>query len=172
MSEKISYREYSRRRGVSAQAVSKAVKTGRISAHTDKKGKKYINPAEADVQWEQNTDKASQRKKLSPVAAETEVDTSEKLQGPSYARSRAIREAYQAKIAKITYEEMAGKLVDAGLVKLEAYNIAKTVRESLLAIPDRLAAILAAEADEHQVHVLLTDEINKALEELARARRR
>jgi len=45
------------------------------------------------------------------------------------------------------------------------------VRDSLLNIPDRLAATLAAETDADNVHQTLTVEIRKALDELAGADR-
>jgi hypothetical protein len=50
-----------------------------------------------------------------------------------------------------------------------AFTKARTVRDNLLNIPDRLAATLAAEADVDKVHQMLTGEIRKALDELAGA---
>jgi hypothetical protein len=43
------------------------------------------------------------------------------------------------------------------------------VRDNLLNIPDRLAATLAAESDADRVHLMLSGEIRKALDELASA---
>ena len=59
----------------------------------------------------------------------------------------------------------AGKYVDADEVKVAAFNKARIVRDGLLNIPDRLAALLAAESDEHKVHKLLASEIRAVLEE-------
>ena len=40
---------------------------------------------------------------------------------PTYAESRAVREAYQARLAKLEFEEKSGKLVNADEVKAEAF---------------------------------------------------
>ena len=42
-------------------------------------------------------------------------------------------------------------------------------RDGMLNIPDRLAAVLAAETEPARVHQLLTDEIRHALQEFANA---
>ncbi len=60
---------------------------------------------------------------------------------------------------------MAAKFVDADEIEAVAFR-ARVVRDSLLDIPDRLAAVLAAESDSRKVHALLSAEIRQALEEL------
>ena len=60
----------------------------------------------------------------------------------------------------------AGKYVDADDVKVAAFNKARVVRDSLLNIPERLAAVLAAEGDERRVHQIMVAEIRAACEEL------
>jgi len=57
--------------------------------------------------------------------------------------------------------------VDADDVKVAAFNRARVVRDALLNIPERLAAVLAAETDEQRVHGMLTAEIRAACEELS-----
>ena len=55
----ISLREFARRNGVSAEAVSKAVKTGRLPAHDGK-----LDPAEAQAAWDKAKDPARAGRKL------------------------------------------------------------------------------------------------------------
>lgn len=83
--------------------------------------------------------------------------------GPSYAQSRAIREAYQARLAKLEYEERAGKLVSIDAVKVEAFKVHRQVRDAMLNIPDRCAAQLSVINDPIEVHSFLLAEINAAL---------
>ena len=78
-----------------------------------------------------------------------------------------MRELYLARLAKIEFEERAAKLVSRDEVTVAAFTKARTVRDNLLNIPDRLAAMLAAEVDPTQVHQILSDEIRKALIELS-----
>lgn len=49
------FREYARYRGVSGEAVSKAVRSGRISTIQDHNGNRKIDPAIADQEWDRNT---------------------------------------------------------------------------------------------------------------------
>jgi hypothetical protein len=46
--------------------------------------------------------------------------------------------------------------------------VRRTVRDNLLSIPDRLDAIIAAETDRRKVHQILSDELNRVLEELTK----
>lgn len=87
--------------------------------------------------------------------------------GPSLAASRAVREAYQARLARIEYERAIGKLVDADAVKVSAFKTARAVRDGLLNIPDRIAADLAAESDRSRVHAMLSRELRDALRSLS-----
>ena len=83
---------------------------------------------------------------------------------PSYATSRAIREAYAARLAKITYEERSKVLVDAARVEAEAFRRARDTRDAVLAVPGRLAAILAADTDPVTVEASLSAELRAVLE--------
>lgn len=87
--------------------------------------------------------------------------------GPSYAQSRAVREAYQARLAKLEYEHKSGKLVEVDKVKAAAFRTARTVRDGLLNLPDRVAHELAHETDPTKVHLRLSTEIRTVLEALA-----
>jgi hypothetical protein len=86
-----------------------------------------------------------------------------------YAQARAARETFEAKLAKAKYEQMMEQLVNADEVKVAAFNRARRTRDLLLALPDRLSAVLAAESDADEVHRLLTEEVTRCCEELSRA---
>lgn len=85
----------------------------------------------------------------------------------SYAASRAAREAYLARLAKLDFEERSGKLVDADQVRTQLFALGRRARDTLLGVPDRLAPILAGETDQAVVHRLLTEEIERGLAELS-----
>jgi len=57
------------------------------------------------------------------------------VSGPSYAQSRAIREAYLARLAKIEYEERLGKLISRDEVQVAAFNKFRMFRDGMLNIP-------------------------------------
>ena len=74
-----------------------------------------------------------------------------------------------ARLAKIDFEERTEKLVSRDEIQVAAFNRYRTFRDGMLNIPDRLAAVLAAESDPRQVHELLSTEIRKALTEFSDA---
>lgn len=87
--------------------------------------------------------------------------------GPSFAQSRAVREAYQARLAKLEYEERSGKLVDAAEVKVRAFKMARSARDALMTLPDRMAPILASSTDVVEVHRLMTEDIERLCRRIA-----
>jgi len=84
-----------------------------------------------------------------------------------YTKARAVREHYQARLAKIDYEERTGSLVSRDEVQVAAFNRFRQFRDHMLNIPDRVAAMVASESDPTKVHQILTAEIRKALNDFA-----
>ncbi len=175
----ISQSEYARRRGVSRQYVSRLVKEGVIRLRNGK-----VDPAQADAALAARRDPARpmRRKTAGPKAqgaprtstqdVPVSVDAAT-LSGSAggdlpkmLLKTRIKSELEKGKLLEIKARVEAGKYVDADEVKVAAFNKARVVRDGLLNIPDRLAALLAAESDEHKVHELLASEIRAALEEL------
>jgi hypothetical protein len=173
----ISQREYARRRKLSHTAVQKAIATGRITAH---KGK--IDPAEADREWQENTDPGKPSNSITgdPAGARARaavprprhLEAGRAAPGGNgtaagYAKARAARELYQAQLAKLDLDERKGELVRAEDVRRGAFNMARKARDQLLAIPERLAAIMAATTDREEAFRILQEEVERVCEEIA-----
>ena len=168
----LSLRGYARHRGVSLKAVQKAIQSGRIRTTQDGK----IDTEQADADWERNTGPKARhtiafpspppRAAAQPAPEPPRPDLGA-VGGLDYARARAVRENYLARLAKIEYEERLGKLVSRDEMQVAAFNRFRTFRDGMLNIPDRVAAVLAAENDPRKVHEVLTTEIRKALLEFA-----
>jgi len=88
-----------------------------------------------------------------------------------YARARAARELYLAQLAKIELDRQRGVLIRADEVRLGAFNMARKARDQLIALPERIAAVLAATEDAAQVQRLLEEEIETICQEIADAER-
>ena len=188
MTARLSIRGYARHRGVSHSAVRKALASGRIVAGEDG----TIDPALADSKWAESTDLSKPRNSVIGVPKKRRVpglpsdplgslgpEAGEVPNGSSlgdaarlvasYAGSRAAREAYMARLAKLEFEQRSGKLVDADGVRAQAFAVGRRVRDSLLGMPDRLAPILAGNSDASVIHRMLTDAITQSLAELSSA---
>src|SRR5689334_13169780 len=134
MSE-VSFAEYARHREVSRAAVTQAVKDGRIPTTTNAKGKRVIDVEAADRAWTNNTrhdKRANGQAKAEPDAAapadlvpkpmaeESAADESPSSAGeddskksPTVLTSRQVREEYQARLAKIEWEEKTKAVLPA-----------------------------------------------------------
>jgi hypothetical protein len=87
----------------------------------------------------------------------------------SYAASRAAREAYLARLAKLEFEQRSGKLVDADQVRAQIFGLGRRLRDTLMGLPDRLAPVLAGETDPAVIHKILSEELAASLAELSNA---
>lgn len=175
--ELISQREYARRCRLSPSTVNEAIKRGRITLVEGK-----IDPVLADREWAENTDPSTPRNRISGnpkhTRARGQVAQPMELGGGNYsadgngsaagyAKARAAREIYQAQLAKLQLDRQRGELVRADEVKIAAFNAARRVRNQLLALPGRVAAVLAATEDAAQIQRILNDEIERICWELS-----
>jgi hypothetical protein len=152
-------RAYARYRDVSLFAVQKAIETGRISMDPDGR----IDSEIADREWEENT-----RSRTSGIATGDPESNNGSVQGGSqYAQARAQREHYAALLAKLEYEERAGRLVRKDQVEEAAFRTFRDFRDRMQDIPDRLSAILGAKTDPAEIHQILSAEIRTALNDFA-----
>lgn len=142
-----------------------------------------IDPAVADREWHENTDQSKplnritgrprHRRALGEPAMPMDLVGggfgADALEGAAagYARARAARELYLAQLAKIELDEKRGILVRADEVRLGAFNMARKARDQLIALPERVAAILAATQDAAEVQRILEEEIERICEEIA-----
>lgn len=136
----LSQSEYAQHRGVTKQAVSIAVQSGRITL-TDG----MIDPKRADAEWDANTD---DRPRGYKPARET---------GPSYgtySANRTKKENYQAKLAELEYEQRAGLLVSREYVERVTYDRQRRAMKALLAVPSRIAPVLAGVAGVHDPEII------------------
>ncbi|MTI15136.1 hypothetical protein [Sansalvadorimonas verongulae] len=166
--ERISQAEFARRNGWSKQYVAKLVKQGRIKL---KRGK--IDPVAAKKAIAQLAEPSTVLRKQQQEKTQDTGRTAEppvvtgNTKAVDYATARTMREAYRAKMARLDYEEREGKLVDARKVRDEAFQLARMVRDGMLAIPDRMADVLAAETDPAKIRAILIEELETVLEKLS-----
>lgn len=163
-------------RGVSSEAVKKAILGGRLVASVRKKenGKYEVNPDAANIEWDLATNHKHRPKYKNaemPPPTPRVVIAPENLppvadQKVSLFEAQRRHEEAKARMAELKLHEMEGTLVSSEGVKDEAFKIARAVRDSLLGIPDRVSGEFAGITQAHEIHARLTDEIRKALEGL------
>jgi hypothetical protein len=92
------------------------------------------------------------------IDAGASIEALEKIEDAQARKERALADLRELELA-----ERRGELVSLAEVNEQAFSTARSVRDAMLAIPDRTAAILAAESDPVKLHNALTVEIRKAL---------
>lgn len=162
----MSQRGYARHRGVTHRAVQKAIADGRIETIDGRQGSK-IDSAAADRQWNDNTSHGHLRQPTKgekeraraaeaaapppPPKAARRATASDQPPPPpgdspagglNYNQARAVREAYAARLARIDYEEKAGKLVPADEVRTAWAKIVAQARSKVLGLPSRMKAVI------------------------------
>jgi hypothetical protein len=164
----VSQSKYARSRGISQQAVSKAIRSGRITTIGGK-----IDPVVADAAWTSNTRPRvdlhvpSTTPSLAPPPADgadpgtghDEAASDRPL--ATFSAARALREIYLAKRAKLDFERAEGKLVRTEEVDALAFNAARKIRDQLLALPARLAPVIFAARDQAECYRILEDALRQ-----------
>lgn len=187
MTEQISIREAARRLGVSDTAIHKAIKDGRITPpEKNGSGRAFFhNFKKVSAEFKKNSSESKRSHVGSRGSSRREDDEPQQLQvsskmgtaigeiedelesgeRPRYEQSRALREAYNARLAKLEYEEKTGKLVSAEEVKTVWYKHIAAAKTRIMGIP---AACKSRHADLPLSVIAIIEQVcREALEDLA-----
>jgi hypothetical protein len=103
-----------------------------------------------------------ERGELPPVMKDNDVASAQ-----LYNRSRAQKEAYLARIAKLEYEEKSGSLVPVDRVGKVMFATGRAFRTKMTALASSLASTLVGMDDEHEIRAVLDREFRTILSEMA-----
>jgi hypothetical protein len=173
--------EYAEHRGIVQQLVSRYCRDGRLrgAAVKTKRGRWQIDPEKADAALNELLDPAYAKprpwKTGKAAASKWKIPGEEKkaticdagLAGVGYHRARTENERYKAALNKIRWQTSTRDMVQRREVERAAFDVGRAVRDAVLNVPARVAAVAAGEADQFEVEKLLTKELKKALDELS-----
>lgn len=160
---KANYAKHRRESGLaggSAPAVHYAIRDGRITVNPDG----LIDAAQADREWVNNTNPASQASGVragAARAAQRKQQASPSLTPPEgastndYNKSRASKEFYESELARLKFAERDGSLIPATVVKKILYEAGRIIRTGHEDIVAQLAPDLSTELDLNAVERLL-----------------
>jgi len=177
---RMSQRRYAARIGVSHVYINRLVHEGKLP--TDAKRK--IDPDEADAILAAMREPARPQRRAGggkadkPKAVPTASMPQRDVTGSPHPgsgdlptmllKTRIKSEVGRANLLDLKSKVEAGKYVDADEVRAAAFNRGRAVRDNLLNIAGRLAAVTAAESDERKCFELIDAEIKAALEVLTK----
>jgi hypothetical protein len=87
--------------------------------------------------------------------------------GVSQNEAKTIKEYWLGVQAEINAKKLQGELISVDEVQRQAFEMARSIRDTFLAIPPRLAPMLAADNDAFSIQNKLMIEINNALEDIS-----
>jgi len=162
----MSFVEYSRHRKCHLKTVQQATEAARIGV-VMRNGRAMIDPVQADEQWQRNTDQA-----YAKMQNGKHTELQPRTPGvPSFHDARAIEKDFNAKIAKLNYEEKVGSLINAEAVEKRIAQLAIMTRDKLMIFPSKVAFELASESNPNKIQIMLEKEVVKALKDLTRGSR-
>lgn len=188
----LSRRAYARHRGITENAVRKALAAGRISLEPDGS----IDPAKADAAWAASSDPArvkesagvavEQRTRakapaVRPVPAPAVEAVRETLResgeapaagGMTFVQARAANEVMKAQERRVRLSKLKGDLVDRPRAIATIFALARRERDAWVQWPARAAALMAAElrVDAHEMETVLDKHVRRHLAELSDVR--
>ena len=191
----ISVAEFAAQKGVSPQAVRKAIQAGRLKRSVEmqaSKGKNgrpgyVIDPEVAELEWTRNTEPQYQRTAEQINAGKArargeDVPDPEPVAPPAskggagtYSSAKAAAEGYKAMLLKLDYEERSGKLVDKAAAERSFAAAGVQVRDAVMRTAQQMVGEIATAvgglSQEQRAAVLQVIDRHhvKALEELVRA---
>lgn len=86
---------------------------------------------------------------------------------PDYYQSRAMTEAFNARLKQMEYLEKSGQMVPLAAVEAAFRAVAGNVRDLLLTLPDRLGPMVAPVDDVAKCRTMLREDVESALRSLA-----
>jgi hypothetical protein len=163
---------YARHREVTPAAVHKYIRDGKIPRkclHT-RKGKKLIDRDAADQALYENLDRIMNPKFNNPLD-ELPSDALAKIreagcESLTLEEAQRLQAHFKAELLKLEYEQKTGIKIPAKIVEDKTFAHARGIRDSILMVPDRVSAEIAAATTEAQVREILTNAMNEALVDL------
>lgn len=178
-SHRISKAQLADRLGVTTAAITKAVKSGRLTPPTKQDGeaRQCFDKETVLREWATNTEPAVNSRKGSGQAAarealaelESSADAPPPVASglPDYNEARARRELANAEKAEIETELLKGSVIEVARASKALTNVGRVFRDGVQNMPERLAGELASMTDADAVHDRLTGEIDRVLNELS-----
>lgn len=165
----VSQAELARELGKSRAAISKLVKSGRIS--TKPNGK--IDLETALLEYKQTASVGREQSAVNGGGRATAIpddDEAPMMGGAAriisqYNKAKAAEKTYQAKLRQLEYEEKKELLIQREVVEDDAAVAASELRSRLFSIPAR-AAVICEGKSAREIERIIDDEIQQALEEL------
>lgn len=179
----VSLRSYALSRGMALSTLQHHIKTGKVKTIEGK-----IDPSYADICLREQIDRAQsargsgQKRKVEgsrptdsgsdpsfSLPEGMDIDQIRRLVPRNFGESQFYNSLEDLQRRRMENDAKEGALVDAEEVSRTQFETARQLRDAIMAIPSRLADLLAASSDANECAHMLTAELRQALESVAMA---
>lgn len=169
-------REYARHRECAPSAVVKAIKEERISSNLDDKGRRWIDPEVADIQWAKNTRaRADSGRAVVPQSPADAGDAAEAPDAPAGADQPAdavAKTAYSDYRAQTELETLRQKrrenmqaenrLADVAQLRRAVFDGFRALRDRAMAVSQRAAPRCIGLSETRDIERVIDEEQRRA----------
>ncbi len=168
----VSQKKYAEHRGVSRQYINSLIKKGLIPESATKRiGRQIqINIEKADAALKKNLSQINRKKRGGARPGAGKPGTGAvKHSGMTFEKARTQHEIIKAAHAELNYETALKKYIRVDEVEEIAFESARSIRDKLESIADRVAPLVAASSSTSKCRDIIESEIRNILEELVNA---
>jgi len=156
--------------GVSRDTITRWINAGHIPYHIVN-GKRVLYEKEAIKAAKAYADSRSladqARRGIASDRENNSVPSEIHLVKTSFEKSKAVKENFNAKMARLLYEKKLGELIKVEVVEAKVLELALIVRGGMLNIPGKVSAELASMTSEKEIHNFLDKTIRTALSDIS-----
>lgn len=158
--------------GKNTTYVSKLKRQGRLVLKKNKAGRDEVDFDKSDRLRLATADLAragnGANAKTTSREPATEPAYDEERGHAAFRKAQILEKVFTAKTVEMEFNQLAGDLVERKRVQDAAYTVGRMVRDSVLAVPARLAPELAGISDSWEIEKRLTAAIRQALDDVGK----
>jgi len=169
-------REYARHRGCAVSSVANAISEGRISVIVDEKGRKWIDPEVADIQWGKNTRARADSGRSAAVLVSVEAlgagDAENASTGPdsqqpdsgkaAYLDTRALTEQETLRQKRRENLQAERQLVEVVQVRRIVFDAFRALRDKCMSVPQQTAPKCIGVGDAREIERVFSEDLRAA----------
>lgn len=158
----VAIREFARQKKVSESTMRKHIDMGRIPVVKTPKGNKIKLP-DAEIAWSGLHRSNSHTGTFGKLEDDKDQGTDSIDMSQRLSKAKTVKEEYNAKLAQVKFEEQKGILIKRELVEFALFELARGVRDELLAVPSKVSPQAVSMTEIQEIDNLVTEAIHEAL---------
>lgn len=152
----ITMTELGRMFGVTRESVKEWAVKGKIPSTVNSQGSTVLLREESIAAAKKLRDQTAKKKTQDTINIHGELN-----------KAKAVRESFNAKLARLNYEQKLKELIKVEVVEKKLFELALQVRDAILTVPNKISPELASMTDEKKINAFLDKTLRECLTTLS-----